>query len=229
MSLVKKICDKYLCFITPPYRMGYPTWKPWRGLADRVHIHPTAIIAPNASIGFWGKHIIPGHTNVEIGEDSHIFSSLNLLRPEAKISIGKRCQLGNVLFACAEEIEVGDDVIMAWGINILDSNHHSLDWNERQYDVMLGRQDYLAGRPLGSSQNWDSIDRKKICIGDKCWIGCNVTILKGVTLHEGAVVGAGSVVTDDVAAWDVVAGNPAKSIKSHGTHQKAQWNVASEK
>lgn len=229
MSLAKKICSKFLRCITPPYHMGYPTWEPWRGAVARIHIHPTAIIAPNASVGFWGNHVVSGHINVEIGEDSHIFSSLNLLRPEAKITIGKRCQLGNVLFACAEAIEVGDDVIMAWGINILDSNHHSLDWNERQHDVMLGRQDHLAGRPLGSSQNWDSIARKKVSIGDKCWIGCNVTILKGVTLHEGAVVGAGSVVTGDVAAWDVVAGNPAQSIKAHCNQQKTQWNTDSGK
>jgi maltose O-acetyltransferase len=49
-------------------------------------------------------------------------------------------------------------------------------------------------------------------IEDDVWIGFNSTILKGVTIGKGAVVGAGSVVTKDVAAYTIVAGNPAKAI-----------------
>ncbi|MCB0501084.1 MAG: hypothetical protein KDD32_00210 [Bacteroidetes bacterium] len=50
-------------------------------------------------------------------------------------------------------------------------------------------------------------------IKDKAWIGFNVIILKGVTIGEGAVVGAGSVVTKDVPDYTIVVGNPAKLIK----------------
>ncbi len=50
-------------------------------------------------------------------------------------------------------------------------------------------------------------------VGDKSWIGFNSIVLKGVTIGEGAVVGAGSVVTKDVSAWTVVAGNPARVIR----------------
>ena len=53
-----------------------------------------------------------------------------------------------------------------------------------------------------------------IIIGDHVWIGKNVTIMKGVTIGDGAVVGAGSVVTKDVPFNTVVAGNPAKPIKT---------------
>ena len=48
---------------------------------------------------------------------------------------------------------------------------------------------------------------------DDAWIGMNVLILKGVTIGQGAIVGAGSVVTRDVPEWTVVAGNPAKVVK----------------
>ena len=51
-------------------------------------------------------------------------------------------------------------------------------------------------------------------IGKKAWVGAGATILPGVTVGENAVVGAGSVVTKDVAANTIVAGNPARFIKN---------------
>ena len=51
-------------------------------------------------------------------------------------------------------------------------------------------------------------------IGDKVWIGMNVTILKGVNVGEGSIIAAGSVVTNNVPAHSIVAGVPAKVIKS---------------
>ena len=74
--------------------------------------------------------------------------------------------------------------------------------------------DIFTGQNLISHKNWDVINSKPITICDDVWIGMNVTILKGVTIGEGAVIGACSVVTKEVPAWSVVAGNPAKVIKS---------------
>ena len=51
-------------------------------------------------------------------------------------------------------------------------------------------------------------------IKDWVWIGANALILPGVTIHEGAIIGAGSVVTRDVPAWTVAAGNPARALRS---------------
>lgn len=55
--------------------------------------------------------------------------------------------------------------------------------------------------------------RRPVHIGKNAWIACQVTILKGVTIGEGAVVAAGSIVTRDVPPYTVVAGNPAKIVK----------------
>ncbi len=55
-----------------------------------------------------------------------------------------------------------------------------------------------------------------IAIGNNAWIGVGVTIMRNLTIGEGATIGAGSVVTHDVAPYDVVAGVPARSIKKKG-------------
>lgn len=54
---------------------------------------------------------------------------------------------------------------------------------------------------------------KKVTVKDFVWCGANVTILPGVTIEEGAIIGAGSVITKDVPAYAIVGGNPAKVIK----------------
>lgn len=58
------------------------------------------------------------------------------------------------------------------------------------------------------------IQSEPVIIEDDVWVGANVLVLPGVTIRQGAVVGAGSVVNRDVDAWTVVAGNPAKKIRS---------------
>lgn len=65
-----------------------------------------------------------------------------------------------------------------------------------------------------SNKNWSVVKSALIVIKDKVWIGVGCKILKGVTIGEGAVVAAGSVVTKDVASWTLVGGNPARFIKS---------------
>lgn len=69
---------------------------------------------------------------------------------------------------------------------------------------------------------------KEIHIGEDCWIGGNVVLLPGVTIGRGGVVGAGSVVTKDVPAFTVVAGNPARVIRKIDTtmdpENDAEWS-----
>ena len=58
---------------------------------------------------------------------------------------------------------------------------------------------------------------EKITIGDDVWIGARAIILKGVAIGSGAIVGAGAVVTKAVPDWAIVAGNPARVLKSRKT------------
>jgi len=84
-------------------------------------------------------------------------------------------------------------------------------------DVMIGPKTVIWGRDHGISKEkpmkYQPHYKKPIIIGNDVWIGANVTILKGVNISDGVVVGAGSVVTKDIPEYAIVVGNPAKVVK----------------
>ncbi len=193
-----------------PATPGPPSW---RRYAEFVRIHPEAEIAPSATLKIFDPPD-PPRICLEIGAHSHIFASFAILRPEATIRVGARCQLGASSFVCAEAIDVGDDVLMAWGITVMDNDAHALDWPARRHDAAAFLDSYRANpeNPL-RNKDWSAVPRGRIAIGSKSWIGFNAAILKGVTIGEKAVVGAMSVVTHSVPDNMVVAGNPARVVR----------------
>jgi acetyltransferase-like isoleucine patch superfamily enzyme len=141
---------------------------------------------------------------LKIGRDSQVHGSLFFERPNAEISIGEETFIGKSSLVSSTGIHIGNHVLISWGVSIVDHNSHSLVYSERAQDVL----DWKQGK-----KDWQNVATKPVHIQNKAWIGFNTIILKGVTIHEGAIVGAGSVVTKDVAPWTIVAGNPAKLIR----------------
>lgn len=141
---------------------------------------------------------------LKIGGNSMIQGALIFDREGANIQIGERTFIGGASIISAEQILVGDDVLISWGCTIVDHNSHALGWNKRSTDVI----DWMSGK-----KDWDYVERQAVTIQSKAWIGFNAIILKGVTIGEGAVVGAGSVVTKDVPPYTIVGGNPARVIR----------------
>lgn len=102
---------------------------------------------------------------------------------------------------------------MAWGITIYDHDSHSTNWTERSNDNEQCYNDYISSKNNVLNKNWTYVRDEKIEIQDKVWIGFDVLILKGVTIGEGSIIGAKSVVTKNVPPWTIVAGNPARIVK----------------
>jgi acetyltransferase-like isoleucine patch superfamily enzyme len=142
----------------------------------------------NANISFLAK--IRNPEKVEIGDNSRLYP-FSILKPKkGGITIGDNCTIHEFGFI-AGDISIGDGVRIAQKVSI-----HS-------FDHTTDRDQKIWKQPL---------DLGRIVIQDDVWVGCNVTILKDVEVGEGAVIGAGSVVTDDIEPYTVVAGNPARPI-----------------
>ncbi len=153
------------------------------------------------------------HLFMEIGNDCLISGNYVFEIDNGKITIGDRTFIGgNCMFIAIEGIEIGSDVLFSWGITVADNNSHSVNWEERKNDVADWKRGIEEGK-IGKYKDWSNVKSSKIVVKDKAWIGFNSIIMKGVTIGEGSVVAAGSVVTKDVPDWTVVGGNPAKIIK----------------
>lgn len=130
-----------------------------------------------------------------------------------RVDIGERAYIGaGTTFLCRQGVTVGNDVTMAWGITIYDHNSHQLDWVTRAKTVKHF-YDYYGHANCFAALDWTGVESAPIVIGDRVWIGFGATILKGVTVGEGAVIAAQSVVVRDVEPYTVVAGNPARAVR----------------
>jgi hypothetical protein len=113
---------------------------------------------------------------------------------QAVIRVGRDTGMTGATLVAAERIEIGDRVFVGANCVIVDTDFHPLDPAVRQADVLAG-----AHRP--------------VIIEDDVFIGMQSIILKGVHVCAGSVIGAASVVTRDVPAGAVVAGNPAVFVR----------------
>jgi acetyltransferase-like isoleucine patch superfamily enzyme len=143
---------------------------------------------------------------IVIGAHSHILGQLIVLGHGGNIKIGESCFFGEQSrIWSADSITVGDRVLISHNVNIHDYNSHSLSAHRRHLHF---NEIFSNGHP----NKLEDVPSAPIVIEDDVWIGLNSTILKGVTIGRGAVVGAATVVTKDVPAFAIVAGNPARII-----------------
>lgn len=123
------------------------------------------------------------------------------IHPTASLRCGRNIQLGRnghinqyccVWASEGSKIVLGDDLLMGPGVKIFSSNHTAR---------------------LGTPMNVQPFVEKDIVIGNDVWLGANAVVVAGVTIGDGAIVAAGSVVTRDVPPYTIVGGIPAKPIK----------------
>ncbi len=108
--------------------------------------------------------------------------------------------------SCVNRIEIGAYTAIADNTTICDNNNHPISPDFRKK---------MRLTPVGDDMRmWKHSANAPIIIGENCWIGTNVRICKGVTIGDNSVVAACSVVTKNVPANCIVAGNPAKIVRT---------------
>ena len=126
---------------------------------------------------------------------------------EAVIRVGNHCGFTGATLVALKGIEIGNRVMLGANVTIADTDFHPIDAHER-----------LAHPSAGKTQ--------PVKIEDDAFVGMNAVILKGVTIGRGAVIGANSVVTADIPAGVVAAGNPARVIRVLNAAQDVHCNNA---
>ena len=177
---------------------------------SRYLVSGNSILLPNFNISVNNPE---QRKYVTIGDDSMLDCQIYFESGVGKVDIGNRVYIGGSTLICRSRIEFGDNIFVAWGVYFYDHDSHSMDYQDRQRDITQQLEDYRNGESFIKNKNWDVVNSAPITICDNAWIGLNAIILKGVTIGEGAIVGAGSVVTKSAPSWTLVAGNPARVIK----------------
>jgi acetyltransferase-like isoleucine patch superfamily enzyme len=148
-------------------------------------------------------HFVTGAGDLVVGDDVYLdgkssfgfgarFAERPLLRIGSRTYVGHSCS-----FTVSSRVTVGDDCFIAGGCYFLDSPGHPLDPARR-----------LAHAPPDPEQV------KPVTVGDNVWIGTQAMVMPGVTIGEGSVVAARSVVTKDVPPYTLVGGAPARVLKA---------------
>lgn len=148
-------------------------------------------------------HWIQGRGRIVLGDNVRIdgkssFTFAARYSEHPTLEIGDNSGVGhNSVFVIGKRITIGKHCRLASNVYLFDSPGHPMDAAAR-----------MAGLPAAAE------DVREIVVGDNVWIGSRAVIFPGVKIGEGSVVATGAVVMSDVPAYTLVAGNPARQVKS---------------
>jgi acetyltransferase-like isoleucine patch superfamily enzyme len=149
------------------------------------------------------------HPGLIIGDRVRIYTWATFnVEPSGMVLVGDDSILVGPVFMCSCTIDIGRRVVISYHVTIADSDFHPVDPD-------LRKQDAIANSPYGDRSRRPAYSSRPVVIEDDVWIGIGAIILKGVTIGQRARIGAGSVVTTDVAPDTEVCGNPARVSPLH--------------
>lgn len=201
----------YRCF-SLPFRKKIE--KKCLGFHSRYLVNAFKSCGKNTNFG-WDLHFNEPH-RIEICDKCYIGKGIYLTAwtlPETVgggnsstlITIGNNCSIGaHNHITATNRIVIGDGFLSGKWVTITDNSHGNYDLNNPE-DIEQWQSVLPNHRP--------TVSKGPVIIGQNVWVGDKATILPGVTIGDGAVIGANSVVTKDVPPYSIVVGNPAKVIK----------------
>jgi len=195
------------------YEFHYFVINAWRWLIHNFYANPLfqsrcTTVGRNLRLG--AIPYVSGHLDIHIGDDVQFNGQVDILcgrfLDHPRLIVGNRCTVGgNTLITANQEVILEDDVIVSYDCRISDSDGHP-----RQADLRAQKA------PLHPR------DIRPVRIGRYAWIGNGSHVMKGVTIGEGAIIGANSVVISDIPPYCLALGNPAEVYFRNVGKKKSQ-------
>lgn len=127
--------------------------------------------------------------------------------PDAYIEVGPYSMINSARLVCDAQITIGSHCLIAWNVVLMDSRRAPYDCESRRG---------LLSQAIEDGFHWPAapVPAEPITLADNVWIGFDCVVLPGVTIGEGSVVGARSVVYDDIPPYSIAVGNPARVVRT---------------
>ena len=162
------------------------------------------------------------HATITTGDDVVVYHHCDVLvTGQGSLTIGDRCIIGsNFRLYCKDHVVLGEAVLISWNVFIADYEAHPIEPDERRRQIQHIHDSFFPSfrrrEPLsGPTEAYQSkFTARPVTIGNNVWIGANATILKGVEIGDDSVVATAAVVTKDVPPRSVMAGNPARVVRT---------------
>jgi acetyltransferase-like isoleucine patch superfamily enzyme len=188
--------------------MAAPRVLPWDWypgtIPENAEVDETAYVETTYSFLLYRSEQPAG---VRIGRGASAYKGTMFdVGPRGRVSLGEFALVNGARIICDAEVEIGAYALISWNVVLMDTYRAPLDpaWRRHELERAPGRRP----RRLDGGEA-----ARPVRVGRNVWIGFDVCVLPGVTIGEGAVVGARSVVVADVPPFTVVAGNPARVLR----------------
>jgi acetyltransferase-like isoleucine patch superfamily enzyme len=173
-------------------------------IPENVVVDETAYVETSFSFHLYRSEAEVG---VRIGRGASTYlGTMFDVGPHGRVRLGEFALVHGARIICDAEIEIGDYALISWNVVFMDT--YRVPWDPVARRRELERAPDRAPRWLGAD-----VPARPIRIGRNVWIGFDACVLPGVHVGDGSIIGARSVVAEDVPPNTVVAGNPARVIR----------------
>jgi acetyltransferase-like isoleucine patch superfamily enzyme len=175
-------------------------------IPDNVFIHETAYIETTQAFELYRSELPEGlRLGPAVGAYSPVMFDIG---PGGRVIVGEYSMLNGPRIICDGQIDIGPYCLISWNVILMDTHRLPFDPSARRRELVR-----LAGLPFRSRHLDAAQPPRPIRIEANVWLGFDSIVLPGVTIGEGSIVGARSVVVEDVPAYTIVTGNPARVVR----------------